>query len=121
MALMYQLIKKKHLNITWCQLQNEIQLHYSILLILLDQGDGVPFDKEEAAKYYKLSITQGNSEAMFRYSCMLLKGEWIKVDKEEALKYLKMSANKDNENALRYYSNIVDENDKFENIEQKTN
>lgn len=38
---------------------------------MLQNGDGVPMNKEEATKYYKMAIEKGDSNAKYKYEQML--------------------------------------------------
>ena len=48
---------------------------------MLKKGDGIPVDKTEAARYYKMAVGKGNADAMNNYANMLDEGDGIPVDK----------------------------------------
>ena len=76
---------------------DDAMLNYAIML---NNGDGVPVNKSEAIKYFKMSIEKGNDDAMLNYAIMLNNGDGVPVNKSEAIKYYKMSADKGNKKAI---------------------
>ena len=57
---------------------------------MLNEGDGIESNKEEAAKYYKMAADKGHIESMFSYASMLNEGDGIDENKTEAAKYYKL-------------------------------
>lgn len=51
---------------------------------LLQNGDGIPMDKEEAAKYFKIGADKNDVDCIFNYGIMLFKGEGVPINKNEA-------------------------------------
>lgn len=70
------------------------------------QGDGIPVDKKEAAKYFKMAADKGYSGAMFFYAEMLERGDGIPSDMKESHKYYQMAADNGNEDAKRKLKNM---------------
>ena len=68
---------------------------------MLEFGEGTPINIEEAVKYYKMAIENGNTDAMNHYGKMLENGEGIPVDKEKANKYYRMAEEKIDQNSLK--------------------
>lgn len=60
--------------------------------VMLEHGQGIPQDKKEAAKYYKMAADRGNAGSMKVYGRMLEKGDGIPQDKEAATKYYQMAS-----------------------------
>ena len=75
----------------------EAMYHYAYML---EHGNGVPINKEEAIKYYKMAIDKGNSSAMNNYADMLQYGKGVPVNKEEAIKYYKLAIEKGDNDAF---------------------
>lgn len=67
-------------------------------VIMLSHGDGIPVDKREALRYYKISTEKGDSNAMNNYGYMLDhgNGNGIQVEKRLAVRYYKMAILKSN-------------------------
>ena len=60
---------------------------YNQLGIMLEKGDGIPINKDEAKKYYKKAADLGDIESMIKYSQLL--DDNSKTNKQEQIKYLK--------------------------------
>lgn len=73
-----------------------------------DAGDGVPEDRNQAAKYYKIAADQGNADAQFMLGTLFDIGEGVPQSESEALRYYKMSASRGNVNAQKILSEFVD-------------
>ena len=56
--------------------------------------DGIEPNKEEAARYFKLSVDKDNTKSMLYYAFMLYEGEGISKNKEEAAQYYKLASDK---------------------------
>ncbi len=56
------------------------------------EGQGVPQNKEEAAKLYRLASDQGLALAMFNLGAMYFKGEGVPQSYEEATKWFRQAA-----------------------------
>ena len=54
---------------------------------MLYNGEGMPINKEESARYYKISADKGNIEGMFLYANLLYKGDGIQKNVEESINY----------------------------------
>ena len=63
----------------------------------------VAVDKNEAARYFKMSAEKGCVEAMFNYGRMLDTGDGIPADKKEAERYIKMAADQGCPDADKYF------------------
>lgn len=55
------------------------------------QGDGIPENKKEAAKYCKMAADNGHKTAMKMYALMCEKGVGIPVNLDEARRYRNMA------------------------------
>ena len=90
--------------------------------LMLKNGDGVPIDMLEAARYIKMSADKGFKLAIEKYSDMLNKGDGITINKNEALKYLrvlkKMEKKDENEN---YIFLIPDMEKTFAEMKERAN
>jgi TPR repeat protein len=67
-------------------------------------GKGVSVNLSEAARYYKLSADQGNSNGQNRYGLCLELGKGVSVDLSEAARYYKLSADQGNSDGQFNYS-----------------
>lgn len=67
---------------------------------MFQKGERVEINKEDAAKYYKMSSDLGNENATFKYAVLLLKGEGVKAVIKQALMYLQMLAENGDEEAI---------------------
>lgn len=59
---------------------------------MLEEGQGVNADMNEAAKYYKMAAEKGEKTAIINYAYMLKKGKIDNSDTQEVMKYYKMAA-----------------------------
>ena len=66
-------------------------------------GLDIAENTKEAAKYFKISANNGNSDSMFYYGMMLYKGDGIIKNTKEAVKFIKKSADLENKLASFYY------------------
>ena len=57
-------------------------------------GDGVPVDKKEAAKFCKIAVYKGYLKAIESYLLMLLKGDGIPINKKKATRYCQIAADR---------------------------
>jgi TPR repeat protein len=62
----------------------------------LKNGEGVPKNLVEAAKYFKLSADQGHAAGQNNYGFALKYGEGVPKNLVESAKYLKLSADQGN-------------------------
>lgn len=69
----------------------------------LNNGNGVPVDKQGAAHYYKLAIQNGSQSSIFNYALMLDYGDGIPEDKETAVKLFKIAADNGPDNGMLFY------------------
>jgi TPR repeat protein len=60
------------------------------------QGKGVPEDRPEAAKWYRLAAEQGNAGAQFNVGRMYDNGEGVPLDYAEAVKRFRLAAKQGN-------------------------
>ena len=63
--------------------------------VLYDQGKGVPQDKVEAFRWYKLAAEQGDVIAAFNVGTLYLKGDGVAANPAEGVRWLKAAADKD--------------------------
>lgn len=66
---------------------------------MYDNGQGVPQDYKEAAKWYRQSAEQGNSLAQFNLGVMYDDGQGVPQDYKEALKWYRLAAEQGHRNA----------------------
>jgi TPR repeat protein len=64
--------------------------------VMYANGEGVPKNYTEAAKWYRLSAGQGNAAAQFNLGLMYSKGEGVQKDDAEAVKWYRLSAAQNN-------------------------
>lgn len=83
---------------------NELGLPY------LD-GKGVPRDKKEAARLFKMASERGDSAAMYNYAYILENGLGCPSDRQEAFRYYKMSADLGNYNAMKKVEQLQNQED----------
>jgi len=79
-----------------------------ILAGLYYEGEGVPQDYAEAAKWYRKAAEQGHDEAQYKLGSMYDRGEGVTQDFAEAIKWYRRSAEQGNSNSqfhlgLEYY------------------
>lgn len=60
--------------------------------VILDNGQGVPENDAEAAKWYRLAAERGNPDAQFNLALLYDSGKGVAVDKAEAAFWYKKSA-----------------------------
>ena len=83
-----------------------------------DNGEGVPEDKEEAMKWYRLAAEQGLARAQLHLGSMYQKGEGVPKNHKEATKWYLLAAEQELAHAqfnlgLMYdYGGGVPKNDK---------
>lgn len=68
------------------------------------EGDGVASNQKEAAKYLKMHDYKYHTDAIYRYAYMLFIGDNLEVDKKESQRYFKITPNKGNEYAINFYT-----------------
>jgi TPR repeat protein len=73
----------------------------------LEDGSGVSKDVAEAAKYFKMSADQGNSEGQWRYGRCLFGGCGVPKDLAEGAKYLKLAADQGQADARYEYGRAL--------------
>ena len=71
-----------------------------IVANMLCNGDGIAVDKEEAARFCRLAIAQGDAPAMTFLAQMLVSGENADRDKVEAVELLKRAWKEDAQAAV---------------------
>jgi len=64
-------------------------------------GDGVPMDYQEAAKWYRLAADQGDADAQHNLGRMYYNGYGVPMDYVVAHMWLNLSASQGNENAKK--------------------
>jgi TPR repeat protein len=69
----------------------------------LEDGIGVQKSVSEAAREYKLSADQGNSDGQWHYGNCLERGEGVPQDQRAAAKYYGLSAGQGNSNGQCHY------------------
>jgi TPR repeat protein len=69
----------------------------------LRDGDGIERDLVQAARYFKLSADQGDSNGQSRYGACLHEGNGIAQDRVEAARYFKLSADQGNRSGQYWY------------------
>ena len=79
---------------------------YSMLLYghFLANGLGVPADKKEAARYFKIDADQGLRQACFEYAQMLFNGDGIEMNVMEGIHYCKLAADKNDPYCAMFYA-----------------
>lgn len=63
-----------------------------LLGLMYDRGDGVPQDKVEAVRWYRMAADQGNVVGQVSLGLMYLKGDGVPQDKVEAVRWYQMAA-----------------------------
>ena len=71
---------------------------------MLRYGEGVPVNKKEAIKYYKLAISRGNKDALSMYIQMIQFDECTETDKEESIEFLKKAIERGDSDAMNMYA-----------------
>ena len=61
--------------------------------VMYNQGEGVPEDKAEAARWYRLAAEQGHTGAQYNLGVMYAIGEGIPEEDAEAVRWYRMAAN----------------------------
>ncbi len=74
-------------------------------------GDGVPENKQEAAKLLTIAANQGNEDAQFMLSILYMVGEGVPQNFREAAKWLTLLANKGNAAAQFHLANLYKQGD----------
>jgi TPR repeat protein len=59
---------------------------------MYDEGDGVPQDKSEAAKGYRLAAAQGYPQAQVNMGAMYYQGQGVSTDYTQAYMWMKVAA-----------------------------
>lgn len=81
------------------------------LWCLLENGDGIRWEKSLAGHYFKLSVDQRNAAPQFRYGVLLNSVDGIDQDKSLAAYYFKLSANQGNAAAQFKYGVFLNSGD----------
>jgi len=63
-----------------------------VKLLMIDNGYGVPQDKAEAAKWYRMAAEQGAADAQYNLGVMYDNGYGVPQDYAEAAKWFRMAA-----------------------------
>jgi len=69
-------------------------------------GDGVPKDKKEAVKWFRLAAEQGHAYAQYRLGNMYDKGRGVPEDDKEAMKWFRLAAEQGIANAQNNLGNM---------------
>jgi TPR repeat protein len=69
--------------------------------LMYDNGEGVPEDNIEAAKWYRLVAEQGDVDAQYSLGLMYAKGEGVPRDYVQAYKWWSLAATKGEERSRR--------------------
>ena len=64
----------------------------TLLGYMYENGQGVPQDFEEAAKWYQLAAEQGNAYAQYNLGQMYRRGQGVPQDYAEAVKWYRLAA-----------------------------
>ena len=80
---------------------------FNYALMLYNGEQGVPLNKEESARFFKISADLGNVDSMFNFAFMIEQGEGIKMNKKEAIKYYKLAADHGNITAMNSYASML--------------
>jgi len=67
--------------------------------VIYENGQGVPQDSKEAAKWYRLAAEQGNANAQKNLGVMYAYGRGVLQDYKEAIKWYRLAAEQGNANA----------------------
>jgi hypothetical protein len=70
--------------------------------IRLRDGDGLPIDREEAARYFRMSADQGNPRGQYHYGLARLVGDGIGMDKYTSAEYFAESAAREDTGGIYY-------------------
>lgn len=98
-------IKRKDKNIN--NANNDDPYSMYIYACALYNGDGIEINKEEAAKFFKMSADKGNVKSMKKYAYMLKHGDGIPVDKKRAYFYFKNAADNYDKYAMNTYAILL--------------
>jgi TPR repeat protein len=63
---------------------------------LYDEGEGVPQDFKEAAKWYRLAATQGHASAQNNLGMLYSNGQGVAQDDKEAMRWCRLAADQGN-------------------------
>ena len=63
--------------------------------VIYDEGQGVPQDYAEAAKWYRMAAEQGDADAQFILGVMYDEGQGVPKDDTEAVKWYRLAAEQD--------------------------
>ena len=69
-------------------------------------GEGVPVDKVESVKWYKLAAEQGDADAQFNLGASYLEGNGIDIDNVEGMKWIKLAAKNGYQQAIKYMESL---------------
>ena len=67
-----------------------------------ENGEGVPVDQEEAAKWYCKAAEQGDADAQYCLASCYAKGKGVSVDEQEAAKWYRKAAEQGNADAQNW-------------------
>ena len=70
----------------------DIKVLYFNLGLMYFNGQGVPQDYAQAAKWFRLAADQGNADAQFHLGLMYYFGEGVSQDDVEAAKWYRLAA-----------------------------
>lgn len=91
---------------------------------MLEQGQGVAKNIEEANKYYRMAFEKyknaihSQSNAMFGYASLLFNGKGVDKNEEEAVKYYKLAVSNGNIEAMLEYGKILCEQNNSDKNEE---
>ena len=80
---------------------------FNYALMLYNREQGIPINKEESARLFKISADLGNVNSMFNFAFILEQGEGIEMNKVEAIKYYKLAADHGNVIAMNSYASML--------------
>lgn len=72
----------------------------NLYAIMLENGEGVKQDYNEAIKLYKRAIKLGSDDAMYNLGCLYEEGKGVDQDYEDAIKLYEMAVELENVNAM---------------------
>ena len=78
---------------------------------IYDNGEGIPQDYVEAAKWYQMAAEQGNALAQYMLGEMYLTGKGVLQDDDEAFKWYRMAAEQEDVEALKWFRMAAEQGD----------
>lgn len=62
---------------------------------------------DESIEYLKMAIDKGDSDAMTRYTCILLDGKLVEQSIDESIKYFKMAVDRGDTSEIDHYTSLI--------------